>query len=227
MKKRLGFAACLLGFACLILAGVLAAVNWVGTDAELYYALQMKAGILDSAGISEEDLVKLDAALADSLNGNAEALAVQAKVFGKIQPAFNEKERIHMEDCMQLFLLLRTVIYSAAALGAGLIPCSICLLRSRRSIRLSAWLAPLAIVIPLGTLAVWAVFDFNSAFNFFHEVLFTNDLWLLNPATDLLIRICPASMFMAMGARIGWTGLAWAITVPALTTVFTAKKERI
>lgn len=227
MKCRIGFLACLLGFACIIFAGLLAVVHIVGTDANLYYALQMKAGILDSAGISEEDLIRLDTALADCLKGDEDALNVSAKVFGRLQPAFNLKEQIHMEDCRRLFVLLRTVMIGTAALGTAFIPCGISLLSNRRRIRLAAWLSPLAIVIPLGLLAVWAIVDFNSAFNFFHKILFTNDLWLLNPATDLLIRICPASMFMAMGARIGLMGLAWALAVPAMVTAAAALiKER-
>lgn len=228
MKRTVGFSACLLGFACLVFAGVLAVVNLVGTDAGLYYELQMEAGILDSAGISEADLVRLDAALADCLKGDADALNVSAEVFGRAQPAFNQKELIHMEDCRRLFVLLRAVTGWTAALGAAFIPCGIYLLRDRKKIRLAAWLSPLAIAVPLGLLAVWALVDFNAAFNFFHKILFTNDLWLLNPATDLLIRICPASMFMSMGARIGLLGLAWALAVPALVTAAAAMiKERV
>ena len=133
-----------------------------------------------------------------------------------------------MEDCRRLFVLLRTGIRVSGIAGSMLLTLGCVLLgNDRKQIRLTAWLSPLTIVLPLGVLAVWAGIDFNEAFNFFHEILFTNDLWLLNPATDLLIRICPISMFMAMGARIGLVGLAWAIIVPALATVLTAKKERI
>lgn len=228
MRRIVGFMACLLGLALGILFGVLAAVHVVGTDAELYYALQMKADVLGSAGISEENLVRLDEALSDCLKGDANALNIEAEVFGAMQPAFNETELIHMEDCRQLFILLRAVMRVSSIAGSLLLTLGCVLLQNdRKQMRLAAWLAPLVIVVPLGMLAIWAVVDFNSAFNFFHEILFTNDLWLLNPATDLLIRICPAGMFMAMGARIGLMGLAWAIIVPVLVAVFTAKKERI
>lgn len=227
MKRIVGSIACLLGFALSIFFGLLAAVHVVGTDAELYYALQMKAGILDFAGVSAETLVMLDEALSDCLKGDAAALNIEAEVFGEMQPAFNEKELIHMEDCRKLFELLRVGIRVSGIAGSLLLTLGCVLVREdRRSIRLTAWLSPLMIVVPLGMLAVWAVIDFNAAFNFFHEILFTNDLWLLNPATDLLIRICPISMFMAMGARIGLIGLAWAIFIPALAMVLTAKKER-
>lgn len=230
MKKWIGFAACLLGFACVIFAGVLAAVHGVGTDDRLYYELQMKAGILDFAGVSQDDLKYLDGILAQCLRGDAEALAEaeEISVFGRMQVPFNEKERIHMEDCRKLFALLRTVMGCTAMLGVGFALCGIYLLGDERKIRLAAWFAPLAIIVPLGLFAAWAVMDFNAAFNFFHEMLFTNDLWLLNPRTDLLIRLCPSSMFMEMGVRIGLMGLAWAVIVPALATAFTVwKKERI
>lgn len=225
MRRKIGFLSWLAGFSCLVLAGVLAVVNGVGTNEELYYRLQLKEGILDFAGISGEDLRRLDGALADCLRGDADATLVSAEVFGELRPAFNHKERIHMEDCRRLFVLLRTVMGSAAALAAGFLACGAYLLRDRRRICIAAWLSPLAIVVPLGALACWAVIDFGAAFNFFHEILFTNDLWLLNPATDLLIRICPAGMFMAMGARIGLLSFAWALGVPALTMA--AIKERV
>ena len=83
----------------------------------------------------------------------------------------------------------------------------------------------LAKAVPLGLFAAWAALDFSAAFNFFHEMLFTNDLWLLNPATDLLIRICPIGMFMSMGARIGLAVLAWALFLPLLTAALTLRKK--
>lgn len=226
--KNVGFGACLAGFILVIFAGVLMAMQAVGTDDELYYELQMEAGVLEYAGISGEDLARLDEALADCLRGNPGALDVNAEVFGENRPAFNEKERIHMEDCRQLFILLRRVLAVAAVLGVSALIAGVRLLRDRRRIRLAAWIAPLVLALPLGVFAISAAFDFNSAFNFFHEMLFTNDLWLLDPRTDLLIHICPSSMFMKMGARIGLIGLAWMLFVPILATAATIlTKERV
>ena len=36
----------------------------------------------------------------------------------------------------------------------------------------------------------------------FHTLFFTNDLWLLDPATDFMIVICPESMFSALVVAI-------------------------
>ena len=230
MSRRVGVGLCLAGFVLVILAGVLGTVQIVGTDAGLYHELQMRADILGFAGISEENLVRLDGALADCLKGDAGALAEldEIEVRGEMQPPFNETEQIHMEDCRRLFVLLRRVLTAAAIAGAAMLAAGARMCRERRWIRRAAWIAPLVLAIPLGAFAGWAATDFDSAFNFFHEMLFTNDLWLLNPRTDLLIRICPQSMFMNMGLRIGLMSLAWALAVPALVTVATAmKKERV
>lgn len=227
MNKSIGFLCCLTGFALCVLFGLLAAVHVVGTDAALYHELQMRAGILPAAGISEADLIRLDEALSQCLRGKEKALYLSCEVFGAVQPAFNPKELIHMEDCRQLFMLLRTVIRAASILGPLFLTLGCVLLRGeRRKIRLAACLAPLLIAVPLGLFAAWAALDFDAAFTLFHELLFTNELWLLNPATDLLIRICPASMFMAMGARIAGMALAWAVFVPALTAALTHQKRR-
>ena len=48
-------------------------------------------------------------------------------------------------------------------------------------------------------LALWAAFDFDRFFTLFHRIAFTNDLWLLNPRTDLLIRLMPESLFIDLG----------------------------
>ena len=230
MSRRVGVGLCLAGFVLVVLAGILGTVQIVGTDAGLYHELQMRAGILGFAGISEENLIWLDGALADCLKGDAGALAEleEIEVRGEMQPPFNETELIHMEDCRRLFVLLRRVLTAAVVAGAAMLAAGVWLCRDRRWVRRAAWIAPLALAIPLGAFAGWAAVDFDSAFNFFHKMLFTNDLWLLDPRTDLLIRICPQSMFMNMGLRIGLMSLAWALAVPALATLITAmKKERV
>ena len=45
--------------------------------------------------------------------------------------------------------------------------------------------------------------DFTKYFVIFHHIFFDNDLWILNPATDMLINIVPEGFFMDTAARIG------------------------
>ena len=177
------------GMFFLYLAFLLAMLHIVGTDAGLYLRLQMRAGILPEAGITAEELKSADEALAAYLRGDASALEGSP---------FNTVETAHMRDCFDLFVLLRQVTTACAVLAAA------CLLWGKGAlIRRGAVRAAAALALFLAALTAWGIFDFDSLFTAFHRLLFTNELWLLNPETDLLIRICPQSMFAAMAAMIG------------------------
>ena len=202
-----------LGFAALTLILTLCAIHAVGTDAGLYFREQTQEGILPSTGLTRDGLRALDSRLADYLRGDRQAL--------EADPPFNDREMAHMRDCFGLFELLRKVRARLIPWAALLIALGAWLLQDRRRVRLCAWLAPLMLLVPLGAFAVYAASDFDAAFTLFHKILFRNDLWLLDPRTDLLIRICPERMFMHMGARIGLYSLASLLAVPALTTLLT------
>ena len=212
-RRRAGTIALLLGFAVLFFIIVLTALHAVGTDDGLYYSEQMKAGVLPAAGITEDALRRVDGRLADYLRGDETALIPG--------DPFNEREMTHMKDCLDLFNLLRKVRSRLIPWAVLLIVGGAYLLRDRKRIRLCAWLSPLILLLPLGAFAIYAVADFDAAFTFFHKVLFTNDLWLLDPRTDLLIRICPASMFMHMGVRIAVCSLIGIVAVSAVATLLT------
>ncbi len=233
MRRTLGAGGLALGLAVLMFMLLLTALHNVGTDEELYYKLQTDAGVLPRAGISDEDLRALDAALAHYLAGRPDELLLPLEsapgeysvlalnVDGSLQPAFNERELAHLDDCFRLFALLRKVRRRLIPWAVLLIVGGAYLLNDRRAARRVAWLSPLILFIPLGAFAAWAAIDFDGAFVFFHKVLFTNDLWQLDLRTDLLIRICPESMFAEMGKAIALRGLAILVGVPAAATGLT------
>ena len=206
----------ILGACCLLLFGFLLALYLTGTDPELYYRLQMRADVLRSAGIDEATLRSLDRSLADCLKGDArwneteEGDVRVCEVFGKAQPAFNARELTHMEDCQRLFGLLRRALWTVAA-GALAFVCFGLRCASWRERRIRLLGGAAVIMLSVGGFALYAIVDFDAAFTLFHRVLFSNDLWLLDPRTDLLIRLCPASMFMTMGALIAVLGTIWSL----------------
>ena len=223
-RRTFGAIGLTLGLVALMLILILTALHAVGTDARLYHAEQMKAGILPEAGISEGDLRMLDGRLADYLAGGGAALdegdgVAPVEVFGQAQPAFNAREMAHLADCFRLFQLLRKVRSRLIAWAVLLIVGGAYLLSDRKKARMCAGLSTLILLVPLGAFGAWAAIDFDGAFTFFHRALFTNDLWLLDPRTDLLIRICPERMFMALGLRVGLWGLAALVGVPALAVL--------
>lgn len=55
--------------------------------------------------------------------------------------------------------------------------------------------------------------DFSKYFVVFHKIFFSNDLWILDPSTDMLINIVPEPFFMDTALRIG-------ITFGIITVIF-------
>lgn len=148
------------------------------------------------------------------LRGNRQDLDVGTTVNGVQREFFNEREKAHMEDVQKLFiggLWLRR----SAGLLFGL---AVVLLIATKA----DWkkLIPKSILISMGsfigiTLTAGALFmsDFTKYFTIFHEIFFDNDLWLLDPSTDLLIRMLPEGFFLDMVVRIGMVFLVLMLLV--------------
>ncbi len=131
---------------------------------------------------------------------------------------FNTREQTHMADCLQLFHLCRGIMLLSAAVTC------LCILA------LALWkhwgrgtvgfMTGNGLVLLLClTLVVWGLADFEGLFVRFHQAFFSNDLWLLNPQTDLLIRLMPTQFFVDWAAIIAglWlTGLVAATVVAGI-----------
>ena len=63
----------------------------------------------------------------------------------------------------------------------------------------------LVIIVVLLILAIFIASDFSKYFIKFHELFFDNDLWVLNPETDIMIRMLPEDYFMKMASRIAFS----------------------
>ena len=59
-------------------------------------------------------------------------------------------------------------------------------------------------MVLIGAVALWAAVDFNSLFVLLHRLLFSNELWLMDPQTDLIILLMPESFFVLLSAQLGW-----------------------
>lgn len=228
MRKRLICILAMLWMFSVCLYWLLLFTGRVAVNDDLYYELQMDAGILNSAGISEDALKSLDRSLSQYLKGSTLAFQndwgeiYSLKVFGTLQPVFNEREMTHLEDCQKLIHLL-TEVLDGSKFACGLLNAAMFLMfwltpkpkrPTWKQMVFSAAAAVMMFLLAIGGFALWAAFDFDGAFTFFHQLLFTNDLWLLDPGTDLLIRICPSSMFAQMGLQIAKkTFLMWALSL--------------
>lgn len=173
-------------------------------------------------GLPEEEYPGVGRMIADYLTDREPDFRYSfSDAAGNTYICFQQHEADHMADCRALIRLAGTLRWITG--GIILILAGICIPRRQaRKAFAQGMLRGLAAAAGIGLMILaWALIDFDGLFTAFHRLAFTNEGWLLDTRTDLLIRLMPTSFFTALGARwILWTaaaaaaaGLAaWAVT---------------
>lgn len=189
-----------------------------------------KYNVTESLGMEMEDVMDVTGHMMAYLIGEEEELSVLTDVDGERQDFFNDQDRAHMADVKNLFLgglKVRTVCLVIFVLLLLLLAVRKADLKRLIPRAYSAGVGVfLALVVLLGLLFAS---DFTKYFEIFHEMFFTNDLWLFDPATDYMIRMLPEGFFSDMALRIVMMFLAGLALVGIVMIIWRAvvkKKER-
>lgn len=147
--------------------------------------------------MSREDLSRVTEKLIEYLKGNEEDLNIKAKINGQTEEVFGNREKMHMEDVKDLFRKGVNIRKNATYLTIVAILTILGQANNRRKALFKglmiSGIAPLILMI---ILFILTQIDFHKYFTHFHEIFFTNDLWLLNPKTDVLIQMLPLEFFI-------------------------------
>lgn len=143
------------------------------------------------------------------LIGKEEKLSVITRIGDEEKDFFNERDRMHMKDVKNLFL---------KGIKAGVVCLVLAVLilgwmkkgePHWRRLFFRAYVMALGVWAALGVvLGIAFSIDFTTCFTIFHEIFFTNNLWLFDPATDYMIRMLPEGFFSDMVVRIS---MVWII----------------
>ncbi len=146
-------------------------------------------------GLTAEGERTVADALARYFSGDAASPQTTVARFDALVPAFSEKELSHLKDIRGLIDAAQPV---TALCFAALLLMLVCVFVQGKGEHVRT-LGRAFCVLPalLAALAVWAAFNFDGLFITFHKILFTNDDWLLDPRTHLLIQLMPLEFFMA------------------------------
>lgn len=190
------------------LAVLTAVINGLGASQGMMLALMRRHAPAGATGLPEEHYAPMTAMITGYLSGETDTFQYTfTDAEGRRIDCFHDYEQQHMADCRALFTLDRAVMAASALL---LIPLgwAAWALRPVRAWTAAGFLAGCGtVLLAVLALAVWGVADFDSLFVLFHRLSFDNGLWLLNPQTDLLIRLMPTSFFVGYAAILGGTWL--------------------
>jgi integral membrane protein (TIGR01906 family) len=158
-----------------------------------------------STGLSRTDLDSTAGALRRYFNNDEDTFYHQVTDGGLAQSVFNARETRHMQDVKRLFVDVNraqelSVIYVLAYVA-------IFFLWARdgsvRQLAVQSLFGLALGAVCLGTVGIVAAFGFNSAFDHFHALVFSNDFWQLNPETDHLIQMFPEPFWRDMTVFLG------------------------
>ncbi|WP_099468593.1 TIGR01906 family membrane protein [Konateibacter massiliensis] len=165
-----------------------------------------KYEVLDDVKMEMEDVLYVTDEMMDYLIDKRDDLVIQTIVDKSEREFFNDREKLHMADVKKLFmqgLMLRNI-----TLGITVAAILVLVFRKADLKRLlpKAFIAATCVIGVLSALAaVYVANNFSEVFVQFHHIFFDNDLWLLDPATDLMINILPEGFFFDTVKTIGAT----------------------
>ncbi len=193
------FSVCLI--AILLITSIEAVTYWTPGYYETEYT---KYQVLDDLPeMTMDDLLAVTHEMMDYLRGNRKDLHVFTNMGGEYREFFNSREIAHMEDVRNLFL---GGLFIRRAAVLGMIICLAFLIFTKAKLSV---ILPKAVCLGMGIVFLFGGVlggiistNFNKYFVIFHHIFFDNDLWILDPATDMLINIVPEPFFMDTAFRI-------------------------
>lgn len=172
-----------------------------------------KYGIAESLSMEEADLRDAVHVMISYVKGGSDDAQIVVPIAGKDTEFFNEKELIHLTDVRAVLALISKIAVTClfvcivGEIYLVFVKDENAVIKGVRY----AWVLMLLAVFVIGVIAME---DINKIVVGFHELFFSNDLWLLNPATDRSVWMFKNEMYADALVRIaGIVGVTAAATL--------------
>lgn len=174
----------------LFISGILAIIFYNCFNLNFYKNFYQKENLAPKIGTTYEELIKNTTNLLDYLNHKA-ILNLDW---------YTDKDILHMQDVRTLYILsYKTMIFFIVAFTISTILLIIlCKKRTIFYITNTFNKVLLAFIIVIGILSCIISYNFTSFWIKFHQLLFSNDLWLLSPDESNLIQMVPEEFFISL-----------------------------
>jgi integral membrane protein (TIGR01906 family) len=172
-------------------------------------------------GIARAELVRASGELQDYFNNDVDLFFTRVEISGKETPLFNEREISHLKDVKHLFGWVFAAheiafVYMLSYVVAVFIWARE---KSLRALAVQSLIGSLLTIGFIVFLAVFAISGFERAFERFHLIAFTNDLWRLDPRTDRLIQMFPEEFWFDVTILTGLLTVAEAAVLSVIAGV--------
>ena len=186
-----------------ILFTVAAAVCGIAGNGGLLASEMLRNAPPEVTGLPEKEYEAVGRMTADYLSGRTDVFQhMFSDENGTIYQCFQPHEAEHMADCRKLIRLAEILRLVFGLTGLAIVFAGILMPKRRKGIARGVIIGLVSAGAVGTVLLIWGVIDFDGLFTAFHRIAFTNDGWLLDPRTDLLIRLMPTKLFIRLAARI-------------------------
>ena len=206
-----------------------AAINFEFNSLWLYRNGFEKYNISEATGLDKAELEKVAGGLIGYFNSGDDYISLTVVKDGEPLELFNQREVVHLKDVKALVqlnhrLLLGTAVYVGVYAGIALF------WHRKRHRRQLAWATVIGSSITLGMIIALGagsmLLDFNDLFTRFHLVAFTNELWMLDPATDYLIMLFPEGFWYDSAVLLGQITAAAAGTLCGIGGLYLKRAKK-
>lgn len=214
-----------IAFFCLTITLLLTVIDFNCFDVSFYKKEYAQNNTCEATGMNEEDLMDTTQVLFDYLHDERDDLIVEHSVNGSLREIFDSREKAHMVDVKNLYLNAIKVRNILLVIGIGFIVIGIFL--DKKNIFnpvLSGYKIGVSFLLLIVVcILIYAAIDFNSFWLQFHYIFFSNDLFLLDPNTEILINMVPEQFFFDLVIHIIWMFFV-GIVVPYIVLSLLNKK---
>ncbi|MBR3333770.1 MAG: TIGR01906 family membrane protein [Clostridia bacterium] len=189
-------------FTVILLVTVLTIYNIAGDKDTL--ATQMRRhSVPEYSGLPDEEYPEMGKMIAVYLTGGGKTFQYSfTDAEGNTVECFSSREAEHMADCRDLIALAGRFRWYLGIAGLILLGVGAILWKHMKSFA-NGMLAGFGVALAIGlALLIWGMISFDGLFTAFHKLAFTNDLWLMNPETDMIIRLMPGTFFRSLGIKV-------------------------
>lgn len=182
---------------CFIIVCVVFSIKITAINPDFYIPKYESMNLANEIGVSSADLNKSINILLDYLADNRDNIDSKITWYGNKQAMFNEKEKAHMVDVKDLYQKALKAGYTSVFIFVLILLYFFVNEKKNKLAYLSKGMirASLSFVVLLAFFGFWILTDFTSFWTWFHTIFFSNQLWLLDPATDFMINMLPETIF--------------------------------
>ena len=173
-------------------------IRFLGLETYFFQWFYTQNNTAANLGMSYADLMSATEQLLKYMLDQASTIQSEVVVYGQNTLMFNQREIDHMVDVLYLIRAMRMVMVFSLSIAAIVYWTQRTQQEFKASLKQTYSIALGVLGGLMGAIGVFAWFDFQTFWIFFHQLLFTNDLWLLDPRTDRLINMVPLNFFMIL-----------------------------